>query len=367
MFFIVGILLATFLELLLLMKKNKSRADKILVIWLSLIAIHQLLNYFLYTGETYNHPQWLGVQFSLPILHGVLLYFYVMEITGNKLNNKLAVLLHLTPMLSLIILAIPFYILTGEEKLAVFQNDGIGFEWYIIYSNILIPLSGLIYSVWSLFLIKKHQSNIQNRFSNTDKKELQWLRFLSIGYGIIWILSIFFESEIIFSAVVILVLFIGFFGINQLNIFYTNQNTKAKTPTKKNKKPNKLSKRYAKSGLNEEMAALIYSKLNELVNSDALYKNDNLTLSELAKQLNVHPNHLSQVINEKEGKNFYNYINSLRIKEFIKLTSLPENNKFTMISLAYDCGFGTKSTFNKHFKINTGKTPTNYFNNRIDL
>ena len=48
-------------------------------------------------------------------------------------------------------------------------------------------------------------------------------------------------------------------------------------------------------------------------------------------------------------------------KEFIKLASLPENKKYTMISLAYDCGFSTKSTFNKHFKVNTGKTPTDFF------
>ncbi len=91
-------------------------------------------------------------------------------------------------------------------------------------------------------------------------------------------------------------------------------------------------------------------------------KSDNLTLTELAKSLDVHPNHLSQVINEKEEKNFYNYINSLRIKAFIKLASLPENKKYTMISLAYDCGFSTKSTFNKHFKAHTGKTPTEFFN-----
>lgn len=366
MFFLIGIFIAIFLVLLLLIKKNKSRADKILLIWLLLIALHQFLNYILFTGQAYNYPHWLGVQFSMPILHGVLLYFYVMEITGNKLNNRWTVLLHLVPTLSLILLAIPFYILSGEQKINVFQNEGTGYEWYMIYSNLLIPVSGLIYSVWSLILIKKHQKSIQDRFSNTDKKELQWLRYLSIGYAIIWVLSIFFESEIIFTAVVVLVLFIGFFGINQLNIF-VNQGLKSEriTITKDVKnsefKPKIPSRRYAKSGLNKELAIQIYSKLNAFMIDDTLYKNDNLTLTELAKCIDVHPNHLSQVINEKEEKNFYNYINSLRIKAFIKLASLPENKKYTMISLAYDCGFSTKSTFNKHFKLHTGKTPTEFF------
>ncbi len=280
MFFIIGISIAVFLELLLLIKKNKSRADKILFIWLFLIAVHQLLNYILFTGEVYNYPHWLGVQFSMPILHGVLLYFYVMEITGKKLNNRWTILLHLIPTFSLILLAIPFYILSGEQKISIFQNEGAGFEWYIIYLSILIPLSGLIYSVWSLILIKKHQKNIQDRFSNTDKKELQWLQYLSIGYGIIWVLAIFFEGEIIFTAVVVMVLFMGFFGINQLNIFVSQglklEKIDAISVTKdiksKKIKTNISTKRYAKSGLNEEMAAQIYTKLNEFMIDDTIYK-----------------------------------------------------------------------------------------------
>ena len=87
MFFIIGIFLTVFLVLLLLIKKNKSRADKILVAWLFLICIHQALNYFFYIGEAFKYPHWLGVQFSMPILHGVLGYVDVMEITGNKLKK----------------------------------------------------------------------------------------------------------------------------------------------------------------------------------------------------------------------------------------------------------------------------------------
>ncbi len=373
MFFIIGIFIAAFLVLLLLIKKNKSRADKILVAWLFLICIHQALNYFLYTGEAYEYPHWLGVQFSMPVLHGVLLYFYVMEITGNKLKKRWTVLLHLIPALSLVILAIPFYRLSGEQKIDVFQNEGAGFEWYITYLSILIPLSGLVYSVWSLIVIRNYQLKIQNRFSNTDKKELQWLKYLSFGYAIIWVLAIFFDSEIIFTAVVVLVLFIGFFGINQLSIFYSTvepvQDLGKETISKaiKTNNPNKesvhpINEKYAKSGLNEDMASEIYTNLNRMMEDSASFKDENLTLVGLSQRLDVHPNHLSQVINAMESKNFYNYINSLRIKAFIKLASLPENKKYTMISLAYDCGFGTKSTFNKHFKLHTGKTPTDYFN-----
>lgn len=375
MFFLLGIFISIFLLLLLIIKKNKSRADKVLAFWLFFIFINQLLVYFQETGDMYQYPYWLGVDFPMPIINGGFLYFYVLEITGNKLKYRWLLWLHLLPAVSLIVLAIPFYMLTGPEKIFVFENDAAGFEWYVLYANILIPLSGLIYSIWSLILIKKHRLKIQDSFSNTDKKELLWLRYLSIGFMAIWVLTIFFDNTIIFSAVVVLVLFIGFFGINQLNIFYTEvQNTASDTEINsktrkenksKAKRSNQASKRYAKSGLNEEMASEIYAQLHNFMDDDAIFKNEHLTLKELASLLDVHPNHLSQVINEQEGKNFYNYINSIRIKEFIRLASLPENKKYTMISLAYDCGFGTKSTFNKHFKANTGKTPTEFFSTAI--
>jgi hypothetical protein len=285
MFFIVGIFMAIFLVLLLLIKKNKSRADKILIGWLFLITIHQLLFYFTNSGGFLKYPHWLGVEFPLPILHGILLLFYTLEVTGNPLKNKWLILIHLLPALSLILFAIPFYKLTGDEKVLIFKNEGLGYEWYILYSSILISLSGSAYSVWALILIKKHQVKIQDRFSNTDKKELLWLRSLSIGYAIIWVLAIFFEGFIIFSAVVILVLFMGVFGINQLNIF--NQNivsTEKKIFEKeklyKNDKPNTVvnkKEKYAKSGLTEEKASEIYKNLNTLMEDSSNFINEDLT------------------------------------------------------------------------------------------
>ncbi len=366
MFFILGISISVFLEFLLLIKKDRSRADNILMLWLLLLSVHQAYHYLIYTDQLYSYPRLLGVEFSMPILHGVLLYFYVLEITGGNTKKVWPNLLHFLPTLSVIILAIPFYLLSGEEKISVFENDGKDYEWYLMYQNILMIVSGVAYSIWSLLLIKKHRLNIQQNFSNTEKKELLWLQYLSIGLGLIWFLVSFFDDTVIFSAVTIFVLFIGFFGINQMNIFTTNQ-TSNTTPENKGtdidtKGPTTpASKRYAKSGLNEETAERLYTKLKQLMSTESLFKKNDLTLTELAKHLDVHSNYLSQVINEKEQKNFYNYINALRIEEFIRLAALPENKKYTLLSLAYDCGFNSKSTFNKHFKENTQKTPTEYF------
>nr|WP_246440606.1 helix-turn-helix domain-containing protein [Rhabdobacter roseus] len=75
--------------------------------------------------------------------------------------------------------------------------------------------------------------------------------------------------------------------------------------------------------------------------------------------------HLSQVINEKEQKNFYDLINGWRIEEFLKEVKSEKNKKYTLLAIAYDCGFNSKASFNRNFKKYTGKTPTEYLNKYI--
>jgi YesN/AraC family two-component response regulator len=94
--------------------------------------------------------------------------------------------------------------------------------------------------------------------------------------------------------------------------------------------------------------------------TEKVFKNEELSLAQLAEQLGVHPNNLSQVINTYENKNFYDYINTLRIEEFKALVLLPENSRYTFLSLAFECGFNSKTSFNRNFKKITGQSPTAY-------
>ena len=91
-----------------------------------------------------------------------------------------------------------------------------------------------------------------------------------------------------------------------------------------------------------------------------IYTEPELTLNSLAKLLEVHPNHLSQVINSIEGKNFYDFINFYRIEEFKRLVIRPESKNYTLLSLAYECGFNSKTSFNRNFKKSTGLSPSEF-------
>ena len=82
----------------------------------------------------------------------------------------------------------------------------------------------------------------------------------------------------------------------------------------------------------------------------------------LAGDLDISPNHLSQVINQYEKKNFYDFINMYRVEEFKRRALKPENSNYSILAIAYDSGFNSKSSFNQVFKKIEGKTPSRYLN-----
>jgi AraC-like DNA-binding protein len=93
------------------------------------------------------------------------------------------------------------------------------------------------------------------------------------------------------------------------------------------------------------------------------YLNNILSLKELADELGIPVNQLSHIINERIGKNFFDFVNTYRVEEFKSRASHPDFQNYTLISIAYDSGFNSKATFNRVFKKYTGQTPSNYYHN----
>lgn len=362
MLYLFGLSVAMFLLVLILLKKDKSRPDYVLMVWIGVIVFHLVLFLMHHYGTIYEYPHLLGVGLPLPILHGVLLYWYTVAlVTGQRLRAG-KMLLHLSPFLLLAVLALPFYLLSGSEKVEVFRNRGRGFEWYIIIQDVLIVVSGLTYSVAAIVQIRKHRQRILDRWSNVDKKMLRWLEFLAAGLAIIWMLSVFFADSVIFGAVSLFVLLMGFFGINQYPVFYS-----ATIPAREPSAPSPVENpvedqpKYSRSRLEDDEAGQVMARLENVMATKKPFTNPDLTLGDLAELVDVSPNDLSQVINTLGGKTFYHYINTHRIREFLRLASLPESRRFTYLGLAHQCGFTSKTTFNKYFKLETGKTPSAHF------
>jgi AraC-like DNA-binding protein len=90
------------------------------------------------------------------------------------------------------------------------------------------------------------------------------------------------------------------------------------------------------------------------------YLNENITIKDLSCEINIPSHHLSIVINNRLGKNFYTFINDYRIKEALSILDDPENSDASILAIAFRAGFNSKSTFNSVFKKITGKTPSEY-------
>ncbi|MCB0851125.1 MAG: helix-turn-helix domain-containing protein [Bacteroidetes bacterium] len=372
-FFIFGIGLTFFLDLLLLTKSNKRPSDYILATWFTIIGLHLVAFYIYWSGWHLENPFLLGWDQPFPLLHGPLLLLYVFSLTQPDFRFKAKYLLHFVPAFLMYLALIPYY-LGGEagafELIAQIQEMRL--PWYYQPFMWMVQFSGLAYSIYCLWLLRKHKTEIENHFAYHGQIDLNWLRYLIwglLGIGVIVAIGIgleaylnvemIFKREIlIFSSVVIWIFFAGYYGIRQKAIFSSVEQKviPASIPSVSPPAP----PQYQNSGLDPQEADQLLVRLHELMENEKPYLEPKLSLPQLAEMLDILPNHLSQLINEKEGRNFYQFVNHYRVEEFKRRVELPESKHLSLLGLAMECGFNSKSTFNSVFKQVVGVTPSGY-------
>lgn len=388
--FLLGAVQALFLELVLWMKKNKSVADKILAAWMLFIAIHLSFVYLNSTDIVYEYPHLLGVVIPFPMLHGPFLYFYIYTLTQKEPKFRKRDWLHALPFFIMYAyLMEPFFLHSAAYKahlvLEVLPNDP---PFLIYLTQILYILSGVFYVVTSFILLRKHKSRIADSFSYTEKINLDWMWYMLVSISVVWAfvfvmvpLENFLKIDIplqaddyIYGSLSAFVFLIGYFGIQQTHIFSNTQPPTplyitspvsptvaiAETEPIANSEPQKIAKRYEKSGLKEEEALKIKKTLLSKMEKEQPYLNPKLNLSQLAILLDVPSNYLSQVINEHLDQNFYEFVNTYRVNAFKQKSIDSTFQHLTMLAIAYECGFGSKSSFNNIFKKIEGITPSAY-------
>lgn len=125
---------------------------------------------------------------------------------------------------------------------------------------------------------------------------------------------------------------------------------------------NEISK-YKNSNLNTKLIEQYKSDLINLMEIDKLYLNGKLSIQDVSEKLNIPKQYISEVLNEHMNTNFQDFINGYRVEEFIKRIENDQNNQFTLLGIATEVGFNSKSTFNAIFKKFKGLTPTQFKKN----
>jgi AraC-like DNA-binding protein len=118
--------------------------------------------------------------------------------------------------------------------------------------------------------------------------------------------------------------------------------------------------KYERSALDEQKRARLLEQLEDLINREKPWLENDLTLPGLAQRAQMSPHHLSQVLNEHIGKNFFDYINELRVREVQRCLRDSRYAEAPVLEIALAAGFNSKAAFNTAFKKFTGTTPGAY-------
>ncbi len=224
-----------------------------------------------------------------------------------------------------------------------------------------------------MLLFKKLDINIFNYFSTYENVNLNWLRKLVYIFGGIWtILMIFAIVHHVFHmfswifcahglslSLSSFIILIGYYGLKQKEIFiqYPERNIEVITEPKT---------KYAGIFLKETDIEHYVSKLKHFMATKKPYLGADLSLPELANKLEIPSHHLSRIINEEFDVNFFDFVNQYRIEEVKSRIGNPEFDNLSLLGIAFDSGFNTKSAFNRVFKKMTGFTPSEYKNKISD-
>jgi AraC-like DNA-binding protein len=260
------------------------------------------------------------------------------------------------------------YFLSGAEKIAFINRMNVDRPLDFAMIDGLKPLHGLIYTILTILMIARHNKRIRDVFSNIDRINLVWLRSLTVGIAFIWAIVVASAAShvltvrstgsdaAIYFCISLLIYAIGYMGLNQPEIFTQPTNDiQPETAEDATGEP-----KYARSGLTDTAADEILAKLRKLMESERPYLNGDLTLTKLAESISVSPHNLSEAMNTRLNQSFYDFVNSYRVNEVKRRLQAGDAATYSILSLAYDSGFTSKTSFNTIFKKHSGMTPSQF-------
>ena len=224
--------------------------------------------------------------------------------------------------------------------------------------------SGITYTIISYRKLQQRKKLVLDNFSYERRISLDWLKYSVIGIGLVFITAAIvitlrdvigiqfpFNADILFYSIVVgFVVFVGYSGIRQQDLFsekITNEKDLVNAESE-----------YKKSGLKSETAVKKHKELIQLMETEKPYLNSKLTLNDLSQMLEMSSNNMSQLINQYEGVNFHDFVNKYRVEEFIRRAT--KNKDYSLLAHAYDAGFNSKSSFNSIFKKFKSETPSKF-------
>jgi AraC-like DNA-binding protein len=355
----IGISQSFFAGILISTKKPYTTANRLMAAWLFLICVE--LIFALINSRVIEMYAFPFVAFT----YGPLLFLYVKYMTSPGRKFNWLELIHFIPFLVFFVVSVVFRTVPLVKDLRTFFTPDRFISLRIVYSSSFF-LSVTVYSILSFIEISNHQEKLKNMLSFTSGViTLNWLKILSISFYIAFLILFilgglnmigdfipFDPYFVVFGFIAIFSFIYSFYVIKQPVIY--GEEGKLKYEEKKE------GEKYIKSGLKDDQASIYLENLISYMEEKKPYLDRDLSIQDLSSLTGIPRHHITQVLNEKHGKNFFTFINEYRIKDVISRFGDPKNNNFTILAIAFDSGFNSKTTFNSIFKSQTGMTPSEY-------
>lgn len=341
-------------------------------------------------------PHFFGAAYPMPLLFGPLIYLYAVTASDRTRNLRRRDWLHFLPFIAVVIAALPVYLLSGAGKLAFYHDLQRGIRpAFVAVTDPLKLVSGISYAAVTLVFLKRHQARVKDSYSSLERVNLRWLLRLAGGGAAIWAVAVGLDvfdrlhhplvargDDVVALAMAILVYDIGYMALRQPEIFrFTGpeEGEAAPAPGRAADRRgdaaagepwgtdgalavpgDRTGRRYERSGLTGPEAVALRDQLLAVMDREHPYQDSELNLDDLARRLDTTPHKLSEVLNGQVGQTFYDFVNAYRVREVQRRIAGGEANHLTLLALAVDAGFSSKSTFNQVFKKHTGQTPSEY-------
>ncbi|MCU0460155.1 MAG: AraC family transcriptional regulator [Bacteroidales bacterium] len=358
----IGISQSFFAGLLMATRRPFSRADRIMTAWVFLFCIEMIFALVNRTGlDMYSFP-------FIAFTYGPLLYFYVRHMIRPSLAFSPWNILHSIPFLVFFAVSVIFREEPVFDDLSGFFLRDRLIPLRIVYA-VCFLLSVSVYSILSFLEIRRYQLRLQDEISYTSAKlTLNWLKILSstfyTGYVVVFILGgidiigglLPFDPYVLTFVLITFFSFAySFYAIRQPEILEFQP-----APEDNGGISADGTGKYARSGLRDELAKEYLDALIRYMDEEKPFLNGDLTITDLSRKTGIPRYHITEVLNEKYGRNFFSFVNEYRVREVINRISDPKFQHYTILAIAFDSGFNSKSTFNSFFKAYTGKTPSAY-------
>lgn len=343
-------------------KKGKRLSNRILAGFMisNALLIAQFLLY--HYGLILHSKNIVIASFSYYPLLMPFLYLYIRSLCYSDFRLRPIHILHLLPsMVCTFSTMIVDLLVHNETQAGIFstQLEEIFHltEWSCAA---ILHLQIISYLVALYVMLRTYRKNLKDIYSTIERIDLWWCNILLLGFATMWLMDFLswilrFSSAtppFVFYWLLVLSLFI--------NLVLTMAITYRGLTQSESFSGIQAFSKYAASRLTHSDCEEIIQKLVECMDKEKPYLTPSLSIDDLAGKINVLPKHLSQAIHVCLNQSFYDLINSRRIEEVKKLIHEDKSQNLTLIAIAYDAGFNSKSVFNEAFKKHAGMTPKEF-------